>query len=258
MNPSQLIEGATAARYLDAIGIRSSRPVVFVVDSRRASAWSDVWLAAHTLRAALPADRVPFVYMFVGKPEDYLAQRPTTLRPDTDPISGISPSEYNGISSLYFAALAPTYGQQPVALILASASPEFDHWTDTRPMDVAGPGVAVVRGPEPVGAVRGAPDPVPAPGWFYLAGLALGGLAVLAAAGAGWALALLGPWVGVVEVAGLAPAVGAAALLLGGVILDVLGLAVGGWEAFVIVGLVAVTGWVAAVTRRRGAVVSPP
>jgi hypothetical protein len=258
MNPSELIEGATAARYLEAAGVRSNRPVVFVVDSRRASAWSDVWLAAHTLRAALPADRVPYVYMFVGRPEDYLAERPTTLPPDSAPVSGISSSGYNGISSLYFAALVPTYDRQPVALILSSTSPEFDHWAGTRPKAVAGPGVAVVRGPEPIVPVRVAPGPVPAPGWPYLAGLALGGLAVLAAAGTGWTLALLGPWLSAVEVAGLAPAVGASALLVGGVILGVLGLTVGGWEAFVIVGLVSVTGWVAAVTRRRGAVDSPP
>ena len=260
MNPELVVQGATAARYLGLARVDPARPVVFVVDSRDGDAWSDVWLAAHTLRASLPADRIQQAYVFVGTPEDYLAQRPTTLPVDqVGPPGGISGAAYNAISGAYFSRVAPTYPKHPIALILAAANRAFVQWAGGHRGSLVGPGVAVVSGPtdgRSVPAAVSSAGPWSLPG---LAGAALGTLAILAVVGAGWAVGLLGPWLRFPEIAAMAPAVGAAALVMGGVVLDLAGLSLAGWQAYAVVALVAAGGWALAArvlkrSRRAGSV----
>jgi hypothetical protein len=183
VSAAQLTQGATAARYLEAASVDPGRPVVFVVDSREADAWSDLWLAAHTLRAALPASRTREVYVFVGQPDDYLAERPTVLT-EGDQGPGIAASQYEGISALYYGALIDTYQRDPVAVILASANPAFDAWAVSHPGSLVGPGVAVVRGPQLPRPIPAAPDPAGGPGGLGLAAASLMALVLLGITGA--------------------------------------------------------------------------
>src|SRR5439155_25295706 len=107
-----------------------------------------------------------------------------------------------------------------------------------------------------VPAAVGSAGPWSLPG---LAGAALGTLAILAVVGAGWAVGLLGPWLRFPEIAAMAPAVGAAALVMGGVLLDLAGLSLAGWQAYAVLALVAPGGWALAArvlkrSRRAGSV----
>lgn len=253
MKADQLVQSETAARYLDGASVAAGRPVIFVVDTAEADAWSEVWLAAHTLRAGLPPDRIQSMYVFVGGAEDYLAKRPSSLPPGPPEAAGISPSEYRSISGLYFSALVPTYDRWPVVLILASTSPEYASWTSTHPGSEVGPGVAVVRGPVLSAALLAASNPVAPPSLPDMVWLAAAGLAILMVAGGGWTVAMLGRWTRGPEAAALSIAVGAAALLAGGVLLDATGLALSGWKAYAIVVLVSGGGWSAALIRRHAA-----
>jgi hypothetical protein len=67
----------------------------------------------------------------------------------------------------------------------------------------------------------------------------------------GWSLVFFGRWVRPVEVVALAPAVGIAVLILGGVLLDRIGLRLSGATGVMVVLLVAASGWaIVAATRR--------
>jgi hypothetical protein len=248
MDPAVLAEAETAGRYLISAQVPVDRPVVFVIDDRSTFAWSNVWLLAHTIRAGLPPDRVPDTYFYVGRPEEYLAHRPTGLRPGS--VAGISASRYQALSASYFGAMASTYPRDPVAVLLRSSNPAFDEWSGTGVGSSVPEGVAVVRGPRPGSNLQPASAPV-ALGFLGLMALGAAALALLAAIGGGWALFLLGDWLGSAELAGLAPGVGAAVCVLGGVGLAAAGVPLTGLGAVLGALALAATGWLAGLGRRR-------
>ncbi len=232
--PAQVRQAASAAAYLDRTRVSPDRPVVFVIEPTGGDEWSFAWVFAQTVRGMMQPERLEHVYLFVGDPRDYLARRAASSG------SGSTAS----LSQFYFARMARTYDEHPVALVLSSANPGFGEWVGRHEASVAAPGVAVVRGPPPGGPERQAPAPVGAVGSMELVGLAGAAVVVLVVAGSGWTGVLLGHGVGPRERAALAPAVGAAVLVLGGAVLNRVGIPLSGPGSVAIVLVVGMVGWV--------------
>jgi len=141
-----------------------------------------------------------------------------------------------------------------VALILRSFDPVyFASWVQAHPETIVAPNVAVVKGPTLAAPLPPAPFPVGGLGAIRVGFLAVVSLAILSAIGLGWALSLLGTWLRPFEALAVAPAVGIAALVMVGVVVDAVGVrlaGIGGAGAPVVAGA---TGWVAAglVARRQ-------
>src|SRR5207249_4239846 len=115
------------------------------------------------------------------------------------------------------------------------------------------PGVAVVRGPIPRGGVPVAPPPGRFP--FGLLALLAGGMvATMAAAGSGWAAALLSRGVRLA----LSPALGVAALVITGTVADRAGIRLHGSAAVAVAVLPTVAGWVVAGAVRHRPRVGDP
>jgi hypothetical protein len=256
MRADQVAGAGAASGYLEAAGVAEQTPVVFVIDDRGPAAWSRIWLEAHTIRAELAPGRITQAYFYVGTPQDYLAERPSVM---ASPVrGGTSPQTYAGLSSSFFEGMRQTYDQDPVAIAIGGASAEAPVWASKHPETVIAPGVVVLRGPAPDGASRRAgiearaealAEASPGPGQLIPA--ALIGFLVLTAAGLGWTRALLGRWLQGWELFGLAPAIGAGALVLGAVVLNRAGIALRGPGAIAIVVLVAASGWGAAWLGQR-------
>jgi hypothetical protein len=130
----------------------------------------------------------------------------------------------------------------------------YHSWADPRPESVyRDQGISVVRGPLPSEPSIEPVDPVGNPGVFKIALLSTGTLALLAFIGLGWAIALLRRWLGRLEVLAVAPAVGVAALVFGGLIIDRVGIRLSGIAGALTPLLVAGAGWVLVwLLRRRG------
>jgi hypothetical protein len=92
---------------------------------------------------------------------------------------------------------------------------------------VVAPNVAVLRGPEPPGVIRAAPPPDEVPSLWagILYGLVI--LCLLGVAGAGWTRAFLGPGLAPETAAAMAPVVGAAVLMVGGLAAALMGVRLG-------------------------------
>ncbi|HXJ62533.1 MAG TPA: hypothetical protein VNN79_02160, partial [Actinomycetota bacterium] len=234
---------ATAARAAVLVGsLPRGTPLVFVVDDPHHAPLS-VPRFGNELRAVLPPDRIRDVHLFVGRPGDYLAGRPTATG---DPL-------HNAMSARYLrdlrAALKGT-GRLPVAFVLAPMNERnYDGPVASGDATEVLPGVAVV-GPAPaLYATRSPADTGgPTSPWLIVV-FAAAALAVLWVAGAGWSCAALGR--GVAWVAA-APAFGIAALVLIGVAVDRLGIRLTGAVPILISALVAAGGFVAARATGRG------
>jgi hypothetical protein len=249
---SQLNDAAVAGDYLERGGI-GGRPVVFVMDARTTDAFSQAWLTAHTIRAGLPPDLVARAYFYFGSPEGYLSARPTDIpTAQTDDPSVISADRYGALSAFYFQDIRNLYAKSPVALVLASSDSFYRDWVGAHPEMTVGSGAALVTGPAASGSPVGG-HPFHMPGVAALVALAAGALGLLAAAGAGWAMALMGSWLLPAEVAALAPAVGAAALVLGGVVLGAARVPLAGAGGALSAIVIVASGWAvyAIRTRRR-------
>ena len=258
MSGQQMVQARSAGRYLDAFGLPDSTPLVFVVDDRTPSVGSSVWLAAHSIRAGLPAGRITSAYLFIGQPEDYLAGRPGHLDVDpNDPLSTQLAARYLALSQVYLHAVAPTYGHGAVAVILSSANLAYDGWVDRHPDRRVVPGVAMVTPPLRLGTgvagAAGRPSTLrPLPVW-RLAGLGFAVLAAVALVGLGWARFLADPGMDWVEIGAWSPAIGFAALVLGGILLDRVGLRLRGAGAVSAFAVIGVLGWGLALVRQRWA-----
>lgn len=234
-------DARAAAAYLDAAGVPAATPVVFLVNNHDSNY---VALMYHMVRVGLPAERIGRAYLYAGSPRDYLAHRPT----------GAPGTEGRSISDRYLQKMRPTYARRPVAVLLAAFDePYFRSWVAARPETVVAPDVAVVLGPRPASAPP-APAPLEPMRSVPLGLLAVASLAVLALAGGGWTMALLGRWLRPVEAVALAPAVGIAAVVVVGVVLDRLGvrLAGAGGLAALAVALASGWGWFALRARSPG------
>jgi hypothetical protein len=239
IDPSKVEDAATARTYLDAAHIGDGRPVVFLVGEADGSYTA---LMSHMIRSVLPARRIDDAYIYVGSPENYLARRPTPT------LSG-SP---NPFSLRYLGYLRPTYGRHPVALILRSFDPSyFAPWAQAHPGTIVAPNVAVVTGPTLTSPLLPAPFPVGGLGAIRVGFLAVASLAILAAIGLGWALSLLGRWLGPFETLAAAPAVGIAALVMVGVLIDSVGVRLAGAPGVAAPVVAGVGGWALAALQGR-------
>jgi hypothetical protein len=200
---------------------------------------------ANYLRAAVPADRVGDVQVYVGTAHQYLAgPPPPTGQPERD-----------ALARSYWDRLASADGPAPLAVALES----FDAGTYREALALPGaaplgPGVVRVSGPSPAhlspteeAAVGGGPFSPWTPAW-----VAAAVLAVLWSVGWAWSRAAL-PHADPLVRRSLGPAFGMAALSLASVAVDSLGVRLGGAGAAVALA-VAAAGGLAALAARR----SPP
>jgi hypothetical protein len=240
VSPETLEQSAVAGTYLDQAKVPSSRPVVFLLDSGDDSATTV--FRAHLIRAGLPASRIPQAYFYVGFPEQFLAQKPST-RPG-HPI-------FDETSARYLSRLGPAYANDPVALLLQSADPSYDAWVAAHPSSVVGPGVAVVRGPLLATPLGQTPTPVGPFTLLTVVALAAFVTGTLFLVGLGWSVALLrgDP----LRIFACAPSVGIAALVPFAVVADRLGVRLHGAGGVLLPIVVTACGWALAyvVSRRN-------
>ena len=241
MRPGQLSEAASAGAYLDRAGVPVRATVVFVIAPSGGNALSDIWLTGHTIRAGLPADRVPNVFFFVGKPSDFLAGRLSLVPPET-------PSD---VPARDLPAESARMRKASIAIVLEAANPSYGGWVAGHPDSRVAPGVAILRGPVPAtGPGQATTSLVGYPGAWPLAGLAVGLLAISSLVGGGWTLLLLGQWLEGLESMALAPAVGIAVLVVGEVLAGAFRVPTHDlWPAAVAV-LLAGLGWAGAAASR--------
>jgi hypothetical protein len=224
MTSEQFDQLATASRYLE--GTAKERPVIFTTDRLSGRRGTNV------VRAGLTTDLLRRSLVYLGDPQRLLAGRPTLVEGD---------HRYNSHSLAAWTDVKPALERRPIVLFLSSLN---------RATDVAGtplgPGIFVVRGPDPVpGSV---PARFAAPGPPQLVGLAAASLAVLGVAGAGWSVSLVRD--GWVVRAALAPPLGIAVLVLAGVLGNRLGAGLGTGPAAVLAVGAAAAGWIPLVYRR--------
>ena len=247
MRAPTYVQARAAAAAVDRAGVPADRPLVFVLDDHGRYAWSRTWIAAHTIRAALPPERLEHAYFFVGQPADALARRPGSLPPGESARS-IDPDTYRSLSETYFAGVRAQLTRHPVILVLASANPGYAAWVRTHPSAAISSGAAMVdgggtdlRGGTGPGRSATQPRAVTPVGVLWVALLAL---LVIGVAGSGWSITLLGRWLNVAGRAAVAPAVGTAALVLGAIVLGRLGVRLTAAGSVLVVAVVALTGWV--------------
>ena len=233
----RLAEFHTLATYLAEAG----RPAVIVVDNTppgdtRPRGEFGTVPVLRRIRAELPPVLALRTTVYLGDP-DLLAQGRPTLRPDVPGFDEVSRETWRAVS--------PLLGDEPTIVILRSrfngygdAVRDHPEWMSTRWM-------AVVSGPAPppehlVHLDR--PSPSSLVTWWASS------FAVITFAGAGWAGRFARGSVAL-RLA-LAPATGLAALILVGVLLEALGVRMGGAGGVMTVILVSLVGAVAAVTKR--------
>jgi len=236
----QAAQAATAGRYLRAVP--GDAPVVFLVDLAGATPLSSTSEAFHVIRSGLPASEIARTLVYLGDPGDFLAGRPT-LRP--------SPPTFDESSLQHWPSVRAVLDEHPIALMMPSLNRGFAAAVRAHPDWLVAPGLVVIEGPRAT-ALTGSAPTVPAPlGGVKLALLTAAFLLTLAVLGSGWSVSLVeADWL---ERTALAPAFGIAALVVGGVIADRLGLGLTGGPAVGLVLVVAALGWaaVSAVRVRR-------
>jgi hypothetical protein len=239
-DPRALQQAETASAYLARL---PHGPAVFLVDPHGAAGVISVPLKERVIRAGLRPDQETRAHFFAGDPSDLLAGRP----------SPVGSGRLAETLQPYWEDVRRVLARDPPVLILrAYAGRQFDEATSGLGAAIVGPGVAVLRGP----GVRVAPAPGPHPVPRTVAG-SFWGLAILAAlfaAGAGWARLLLGHEASPAVVACSMPAVGCAALMLGGLVAAKAGVRLGGAGGAVTFVVISAAGFVAAgwdATARR-------
>ncbi len=242
LDPAKVQDAATAAAYLDAARVPSTDPVVFVIDDQGPNPLSYVPEMTYMLRAVLPADRLPNVYVYVGNPEKYLRGLPTERA---------HPRTYDANAARFWPAVQRLLPEHPIALLLASFNPMYQAEAARTPGRVAAPNVLVLHGPRPSTRVAAPAIPTGPRGGRQGALFGAGALVALALAGWGWACALLPRTVRPFESFAMAPAFGLAFLILGGILADALGIRLGGGGGAALVIVVAVGGAAAAFVRLR-------
>jgi hypothetical protein len=225
-------QAATAQAYLRAAGVSDTTAAVLVVDDHGLNPRSTVPEWGYMIRSVLSPGRTEHTFFYVGSPENYLAGTPT--------YRAVPPS-YNQNENEFWPAVRRVLPQHPTALLLKWFNPAYDQVAAAHPDWVVGPDVIALGGP--ASSVTVTQPPVPggpqtiAQGFLY--GTAT--LLILALAGLGWAVALLPPGTRSFEALALSPAFGIAAIIVAGVVLDAVGLRLGGAGGAVVI-LVAVAG----------------
>jgi hypothetical protein len=238
-------DATEAVAYLQR-SVPPSRPVVFVIDDRGPNPLSWVPEMAYMIRSVLPPERILNSYMYVGDPDNYLEGKPT-LRSD--------PRQYNGNLPRYWPTIQRILPHQPVALLLSSYNDAYPSFVASHPGSLVAPNVAVVSGPRPRALVEPGPFPRGPRGVVPTGVLGVGTLAVLVLIGMGWALVALPRGLRPFELVALSPAIGIAALVGAGIVVDAVGLRLSGPGGFLAPILAALAGGIVAwiVSRRRSA-----
>jgi hypothetical protein len=243
VDPVKYREAAAADAYLRSIGTRVDTPVVFIVDDQGPIPAASVPFMRDHILGAISTERVAHTYVYVGSVENYLARRPT--------LSGRR--QYDQVSRRFFSRMRHTYDRDPVVLIGSSFNVTHYHrWADPRPESVyRDQGISVVRGPLPPERSIEPVDPVGNPGVVKITVLSTGTVVLLAFVGLGWALALLRRWLDRTEILAVAPAVGVAALVFGGLVIDRVGVRLTGIPGALTPLVVAGAGWLFVWLLRR-------
>lgn len=217
--------------------------LVFLVDTDEKAAAFHVTRFANVIRTALPAERIADVRLAVGRPEDFLAGRPT--------LTGNG--EHDRISESYLAE-SRTRGARSVIFVVEPFN-KSGYAAAARLGTSVAPGVVALRGsvPTPVrdGEVsRSAGEGPPGLGPVALTALSIGALALLALAGAGWARWGL-PAASPLAVVAAAPSAGLASLILSAVGADIAGVSPSGPGGIGAAVLVGSAGYIAAARAGR-------
>jgi hypothetical protein len=242
LDQGKVQDAATAAAYLNAAGVPTDAPVVFVVDDPGPNPLSFVPEMAYMLRAVLPADRVPHAYIYVGNPDRYLAGRPTYRD---------HPRTYNANVDRFWPTVRRLLPRHPVALVLSSYNPMYGAEAARRPDLVVAPNVLALAGPKPAAPVAAPPIPTGPRGAAQGVLVGVATLVAMTLIGWGWSLALMPGTARPFEVFALAPAAGLAALLAAGIVADAVGVRMVGVSGAMIPIVTAAAGGGAAILRRR-------
>jgi len=238
LDPVALQQTEVAARYAEALP--ASTPVVFVVGPLGPAGLVSVPLKERTIRAGFPSDRQVDLHIFVGEPADALAGRRTYVSP---PIDRETQPYWDDVKALL--------GARPPMIVLKSMGPkQFDAAVGLGAAVVA-PGVALIQGTEPPEPLAEPPPPRPVPRTAY--GLIWGSvlLLLMGAAGAGWSRAMVGRTAPPEVLWSIAPAVGAAALMLGALVAAKLGVRLAGVGGVATYAVVAIGGGVVALFAKH-------
>lgn len=229
-NPPTLEATHDAARVVAATA--RGRQVVFLVDNKHDPAFAVA--RGNLLRASVQPWRIRDVHLYVGKPSLYLERRPT-----------ITGAPVHDALSRRYTRLLPPRGSHPLALLLLPLASRWEGDAIRRGREIL-PGVyAFGAAPRPLETTSDVISTSP-PWMLVLAGV--GAFVLLALAGYGWSRSTLGDRL---HALALAPAFGAATLILGTVLLERLGLPLSGVGAPLISGLVGGGGYLLA-ARLRG------
>jgi hypothetical protein len=247
LDPQALAEARSAERYVSALP--PGQPVVFLTDYRggEPGAYAIVTID-RTIKIAMPPPRDSMVFLFPGTLEDLLAGRRTT--PPNSSADRISRSYWEEVRGLLPA-------DPPVLVLRATGLQQFEAAVDHGAAVIA-PGVAKVRGPDLPLAPAQPAGPSPAASWRSGLGWGLLLFLLLCVVGWGWTRVVLGSWAAPEVFVSMAPAVGAAVLILGGLIAAEAGVRPAGAGGVLTVVVVGVLGWILAAIAWRGRGAHPP
>jgi hypothetical protein len=202
LDEKALQQAETAGSYVGSLP--PGQPVVFLVGPIGPAGVLSVPLKERTIRVGLPSNRQTDLHVFPGEPRDLLAGRRSVAREPFE--AGTLP---------YWGDVLPLLPARPPVVILAALAPtEFATAVEELHAPEIAPGVAVLRGPLPGRGIRPAVPPMPVPG-VWVGGLwATALLGLLMLSGWGW-VSLLLPGTPPRTRAGLAPAFGAASVMIG-------------------------------------------
>lgn len=223
-----MTQARTAGRYLEGVP-REGRPVVFVTIGPPR-------LIDRAVRSGVPPDVISDTWVFVGHPDDLAAGGPVS-----DPARPRLSETARTWWDQAWVRPSSILGRDPIVIQIGPAGRRAVGTTEL------GPGVAVVRGPEPPPSFEPA-QPVGF-GWTYLLVATALALVVLGAAGGGWAMLLVDA--SMLATVGLAPAFGVAALVLAGTVAGRFDLRLGGSVGVSLVLATAGAGWIFLGVRRH-------
>jgi hypothetical protein len=235
MAPNTYAVLRTAANYLEQV--RADTPVIVVVEGPEDLPSLGMFQAFRRVRSVVPGRLVSGTVVYLGDPEELLAGR-RTVRP-TQPTFEI-------VAKTYWERIGPYRGSDSIVLVLRPFHRSYGRLRNQHPEWEIGPGVLLARGPAPVAEVApGAPPSRPTTSELVGSTAAL--VLLLAACGIGWSVSLLK--VGVVEQVALAPALGAASLIVAGLVIARAGFAMRGAPMITAAAVAAGGGWVVLAAR---------